>query len=107
MIRSIVLLLGLLLSLTLAASSLAVPLLVELEIRDPLAVVAEPVAPDDGLVVGTNNGKGKENSSKSGKGNTEHGKPGEALTKGNLKSLTLWLSKDGKSWKALDAEVTG
>jgi hypothetical protein len=82
----------------LAASSSAVPLLVELKIRDALTSAAAPASGDEVLVIPSGSGKGKWKGGDSGNPD---------FSKLNLKSLTLWLSTDGKSWKALDGEITG
>src|SRR5215831_4453565 len=71
----------------------AVPLLVDMKIRDPLTANAPQSGDDAVAFLSPDNGKG-------------NGKGGNGgYCKADLKGLTLWLSHDGKSWKALDGEV--
>ena len=121
--RGTILLLALIFAIALAATAYAVPLLVELKIGDPLTAVVSspPVLNEEVTVPSTSTGKGNGKSGDKGnsgtksnngngnsgdKGNNGNGKNADPLSNANLKSLTLWLSTDGKSWKALDAEVT-
>lgn len=78
----------------------AVPLLVELKIRDPLTSNG-PVPDDEASVASSENDKGKGSEKEKGNGKSDDG-----YSKAELKALTLWLSKDGKTWKALDGEIT-
>ena len=119
--RGTILLLALIFAIALAATAYAVPLLVELKIGDPLtAVVSSPPVLNEEVSVpssspGKGNGKSGDKGSSGTKTNNGNGSSGDKgnsgkkddpLSNANLKSLTLWLSTDGKSWKALDAEVT-
>ena len=99
-------------TLSLAATASAVPLFVEMKIREPLAALtATGTGGEDQLVVpelgggkGKSNGKGSgANSGGENRGNG--GKSSDPFSKANLKSLTLWISADGKVWKHLDGQV--
>jgi hypothetical protein len=99
-------------TLSLAATSSAVPIFVELKIREPLAAVnaPDPVGDDQLVLPDVGPGKGKSNAkgsgSNSGKANNGNGgQSKDPFAKSNLRALTLWISSDGTSWKTLGGEV--
>jgi len=101
-----VLLVSLLFVLGLAATSFAVPTLVEFQIKD---VVGSLDSGKDGDVVAPGNSGGKGKSGEKGSGKPENpGKPGGLGNSGgsaDLKSLTLWLSTNGKDWTKLSSDL--
>lgn len=116
--RRFVLLLALALTaLVFATHSLAIPLLVELKIKDAIGSLEEsaPPADDTALLPGSNSGKGQEKLEKKSneKGKTVEkggaGGNGKGHDKSNenvdLKSLTLWLSSDGQSWHKAAGDI--
>lgn len=96
--RRLALLLALLLlALAVATYSSAVPLLVELKIKDLVGSLDESSSPYDVLSpLGRGNDKAR-----SGRGNGR-GNGGELV---DLRSLTLWLSSDGKNWRKVDGDL--
>lgn len=95
--RSYLLLALLLFVLALAASASAVPTLVELKFSDPVGVLGGTTPTGDDVLSALGNGGGKGSSKE--KGNS--GKSGKA----DLKSLTLWLSTDGRTWTSVSSDV--
>jgi hypothetical protein len=94
----------LLFTLALAASASAVPTLVEFKIKDEVVAANNATPTADDLLSSNGNGGGK---GKSGDKSNGAGNSGNSNGKADLKSLTLWLSTDGKSWKAVSSEVVG
>lgn len=100
----------------LAASSSAAPILVELRIKDPVGSLDNPSSPPESEFVppSKGNGKGKSNEKGTDKGGSPTGagnsgdngsKGGQSTTKADLKSLSLWLSNNGKDWTQVSSEI--
>src|SRR5262245_15814572 len=87
-----------------AGSSSAVPLLVELKI-DALSSTVAPPSANEVQILPSGDAKGKGKGGGGGNVGSTTGSPID-LSKLNLKSLTLWLSTDGKSWKMLSGQIT-
>jgi hypothetical protein len=102
----------LLFALGLAASSSAVPILVELTIKDPVGSLENPSSTQHDQFVnpGEGGGKGKSNEKGNEKSNGKFGSAGNSGNNGNsngtdLKSLTLWLSTNGKDWTKISNDL--
>jgi hypothetical protein len=83
-----------------------------MKIREPLSAITSSqsgggdllIAPETFAETGKSNGKGSgSNSGGDSRGNGA--KSGDPFSKPNLKSLTLWISADGKVWTHLSGQV--
>jgi len=88
-------------ALVLASSAYAVPILVELKIKDPAGAIDNSAAKGDDAITLPGKSGGKGNSNEKGKGGGSDKGNGNA----DLHSLTLWLSSDGKAWKPVTNDV--
>jgi len=90
-------------TLVLASSAYAVPILVELRIKDPVAAIDNSAPKGDDAITLPGKSGGKGNSNEKGKGGGSD--KGKSSGSADLHSLTLWLSADGKVWKPVTNDV--
>lgn len=100
--RKAAILVLLLFAVGLAATSYAVPLLVEFKIEDAAGSLDDSRTSGDAELFVAGGGKGKSN--EKGK-NSGSGNGGGSESKAELKSLTLWLSSDGREWQKVSSDL--
>lgn len=102
--RRMATLLAVLFTVGIASTSSAVPTLVEFQIKDVVGSIdaLNSGGGDDVVAPGNSGGKGKAGDKTSG----GKGKPGNAGgPNADLKSLTLWLSTNGKDWTKISNDL--